>query len=73
MAIKTYKHFLKNVQPCEPINKRRNIKYDLTHAFLGDLLDPPKNADKMIADGREAENLFKDINQVSKDKFIKDE
>jgi len=73
VAIKTYKHLLNNVQPAEPVNKRKKVKYDLTRAFLGELVDPPKDAHKMIADGREAGNLFKDVNQISKDKFVKGE
>lgn len=74
VAKKTFKHMIENVQPNEPYNRKRKVRKDLTRAFLGDLLAPPENLGEMIADGRAADNLFKQVNEVSKDKFVnKDE
>lgn len=70
IAKKTFKHLLENVQPEEPYNRERKVYKDLTRAFLGDLLPPPENLGEMIADGRAADNLFKQVNEVSKDKFV---
>ena len=73
VAKKTYRHLLDNVQPESPYNRERKVRKDLTRAFLGDLLPPPENLGEMIADGKAADDLFKGVNEVSKDKFVQKE
>ena len=62
IAIKTYKHLLENVQPQEPINRRKKIKNDLTTAFVGEIGPRFEGADEMIADITGMEETFANLN-----------
>ena len=71
VAIRTYHHMMDSVQPKEPRNKERKVKKDLTRSFLGDYDYPPEEPGKILADGRDAANLFKDANEDSENRYMK--
>lgn len=73
VAIKTYHHMLDNVKPEEPKNRSRKVKYDLTKAFLGDYEYPPEEPGKILADGRDAANIFSEANEDSIERYMKNE
>ena len=73
VATRTYHHMLNNVKPEEPRNKPRKVRHDLTKAFLGDYEYPPEESGKILADGRDAASTFGEVNEDSKERYMKTE
>jgi len=71
LAIRTYHHMMDNVKPEVPKNRDRKVRHDLTRAFLGDYDYPPEEEGKILADGRDAVNLFKEANEDSANRYMK--